>query len=154
MENKDIWLESLITATPQEGRELAIKMARKTNCGHTDWSWNQKKTQIRLCQWYYATDCIGQCRRHRVSNHSSGKQLLEIVSNHCQDNNRNQFILTKSLKPLCIQSIYTCHDLLQDKIVLFSNFPKIFWQIRRSFTLKHYDGNYWFCKSTGSLDLS
>jgi len=30
MENKDIWLESLITATPQEGRELAIKMARKT----------------------------------------------------------------------------------------------------------------------------
>ncbi len=26
----DIWLESLITATPQEGRELAIKMARKT----------------------------------------------------------------------------------------------------------------------------
>lgn len=30
MENKDIWLESLITATPQEGRELAIKMARKS----------------------------------------------------------------------------------------------------------------------------
>ncbi len=26
----DIWLESLITETPQEGRELAIKMARKT----------------------------------------------------------------------------------------------------------------------------
>ena len=25
-----IWLESLITATPQEGRELAIKMSRKT----------------------------------------------------------------------------------------------------------------------------
>lgn len=30
MENKEIWLESLITATPQEGRELAIKMSRKT----------------------------------------------------------------------------------------------------------------------------
>ena len=30
MEQKDIWLESLITATPQEGRELAIKMSRKS----------------------------------------------------------------------------------------------------------------------------
>lgn len=30
MQNKEIWLESLITATPQEGRELAIKMARKS----------------------------------------------------------------------------------------------------------------------------
>ncbi len=30
MEQKEIWLESLITATPQEGRELAIKMARKS----------------------------------------------------------------------------------------------------------------------------
>jgi len=30
MENKEIWLESLMTATPQEGRELAIKMARKS----------------------------------------------------------------------------------------------------------------------------
>lgn len=30
MENKEIWLPSLITAAPQEGRELAIKMARKT----------------------------------------------------------------------------------------------------------------------------
>lgn len=30
MENKEIWLESLITATPQEGRELAIKMSRKS----------------------------------------------------------------------------------------------------------------------------
>jgi len=30
MEQKEIWLESLITSTPQEGRELAIKMARKT----------------------------------------------------------------------------------------------------------------------------
>lgn len=30
MENKEIWLESLITATPQEGRELAVKMARKS----------------------------------------------------------------------------------------------------------------------------
>lgn len=29
-EQSDVWLESLITATPQEGRELAIKMARKT----------------------------------------------------------------------------------------------------------------------------
>jgi len=27
---KEVWLESLITATPQEGRELAIKMARKS----------------------------------------------------------------------------------------------------------------------------
>ena len=31
MENKEIWLDTLITATPQEGRELAIKMARATN---------------------------------------------------------------------------------------------------------------------------
>ncbi|MCC5929127.1 MAG: hexameric tyrosine-coordinated heme protein [Cyclobacteriaceae bacterium] len=30
MENKDTWLESLITSTPQDGRELAIKMARKS----------------------------------------------------------------------------------------------------------------------------
>lgn len=30
MDNKEIWLESLITATPQEGRELAVKMARKS----------------------------------------------------------------------------------------------------------------------------
>lgn len=30
MEKKDIWLTSLITATPQEGRELAILMARKS----------------------------------------------------------------------------------------------------------------------------
>jgi len=30
MENKEIWLESLLTKTPQEGRELAIKMARKS----------------------------------------------------------------------------------------------------------------------------
>lgn len=30
MEQKDTWLKSLITATPQEGRELAIKMARKS----------------------------------------------------------------------------------------------------------------------------
>lgn len=29
-EKQEIWLESLITKTPQEGRELAIKMARKT----------------------------------------------------------------------------------------------------------------------------
>lgn len=29
-EQGDIWLESLITDTPQEGRELAIKMARKS----------------------------------------------------------------------------------------------------------------------------
>ncbi|MFZ1495512.1 MAG: hexameric tyrosine-coordinated heme protein [Saprospiraceae bacterium] len=27
---KEIWLETLITKTPQEGRELAIKMARKS----------------------------------------------------------------------------------------------------------------------------
>lgn len=30
MEKKEIWLDSLLTKTPQEGRELAIKMARKT----------------------------------------------------------------------------------------------------------------------------
>lgn len=30
MENKEVWLTSLITKTPQEGRELAIKMARKS----------------------------------------------------------------------------------------------------------------------------
>ena len=30
METKEIYLESLITATPQEGRELAIKLARKS----------------------------------------------------------------------------------------------------------------------------
>lgn len=30
MSNQEIWLESLLTKTPQEGRELAIKMARKT----------------------------------------------------------------------------------------------------------------------------
>ncbi len=30
MESKEIWLESLLTQTPQEGRELAIKMARKS----------------------------------------------------------------------------------------------------------------------------
>ena len=30
MANTDIWLKSLITDTPQEGRELAITMARKT----------------------------------------------------------------------------------------------------------------------------
>src|SRR5690625_4517179 len=29
-EQGDVWLESLITDTPQEGRELAIKMARKS----------------------------------------------------------------------------------------------------------------------------
>ena len=30
METKEIYLESLITETPQEGRELAIKLARKS----------------------------------------------------------------------------------------------------------------------------
>lgn len=30
MEKKEIWLDSLLTDTPQEGRELAIKMSRKT----------------------------------------------------------------------------------------------------------------------------
>ena len=30
MENKEIWLESLITATPQEGRALAITLSRKS----------------------------------------------------------------------------------------------------------------------------
>ena len=30
MANADVWLESLMTKTPQEGRALAIMMARKT----------------------------------------------------------------------------------------------------------------------------
>lgn len=30
MAQEEVWLESLLTDTPQEGRELAIKMARKT----------------------------------------------------------------------------------------------------------------------------
>ena len=30
MANADVWLESLITKTPQQGRALAIMMARKT----------------------------------------------------------------------------------------------------------------------------
>ena len=30
MENQEVWLKSLITNTPQEGRELAIRMARKS----------------------------------------------------------------------------------------------------------------------------
>jgi uncharacterized membrane protein len=30
MNTNEIWLESLITESPQEGRELAIKMARKS----------------------------------------------------------------------------------------------------------------------------
>lgn len=30
MKNTEIWLKSLITDTPQEGRELAIQMSRKT----------------------------------------------------------------------------------------------------------------------------
>ena len=30
MDNMEIWLESLITNSPQEGRELAIKMAGKS----------------------------------------------------------------------------------------------------------------------------
>src|SRR5690554_6554327 len=30
IEKDEVWLESLITETPQEGRELALKMARKT----------------------------------------------------------------------------------------------------------------------------
>ncbi|ERM80587.1 hypothetical protein P872_12735 [Rhodonellum psychrophilum GCM71 = DSM 17998] len=30
METKEIYLETLITASPQEGRELAIKLARKS----------------------------------------------------------------------------------------------------------------------------
>lgn len=28
--NQEIWLESLLTDTPQQGRELAIKLARKS----------------------------------------------------------------------------------------------------------------------------
>ncbi len=30
METKEVWLETLIVETPMEGRELAIKMARKS----------------------------------------------------------------------------------------------------------------------------
>ena len=30
MANNEVWLESLITSTPQEGRDLAIKMSRKS----------------------------------------------------------------------------------------------------------------------------
>lgn len=30
MDKEEIWLDSLLTKTPQEGRELAIKMSRKT----------------------------------------------------------------------------------------------------------------------------
>lgn len=30
VEQEEVWLESLITATPQEGRELALKISRKT----------------------------------------------------------------------------------------------------------------------------
>ena len=30
METKEVWLETLIVKTPQEGRELAMKMARKS----------------------------------------------------------------------------------------------------------------------------
>ncbi len=30
MEKKEVWLESLLTKTPQEGRDLALKMARKS----------------------------------------------------------------------------------------------------------------------------
>lgn len=30
MEKNETWLDSLITETPQEGRELAIKMSRKS----------------------------------------------------------------------------------------------------------------------------
>ncbi len=30
MEKKEVYVESLITATPQEGRDLAIKLARKS----------------------------------------------------------------------------------------------------------------------------
>ena len=31
MQNSEIYLESLITSTPQAGRDLAIKLARKSN---------------------------------------------------------------------------------------------------------------------------
>lgn len=30
MDKEEIWLDTLLTKTPQEGRELAIKMSRKT----------------------------------------------------------------------------------------------------------------------------
>ncbi len=45
MDTKEIWLETLITQTPQEGRELAIKMARKSVAAiQTD---TEKRKQLR-----------------------------------------------------------------------------------------------------------
>ena len=45
MANTEVWLESLITATPQEGRALAIMMARKTiGAIQTD---TEKRKQLR-----------------------------------------------------------------------------------------------------------
>ena len=53
MANSDLWLESLITKTPQEGRALAIMMARKTiGAIQTD---PEKRKQLRP---NYAEDTI------------------------------------------------------------------------------------------------
>jgi hypothetical protein len=53
MANTDIWLESLITKTPQEGRALAILMSRKTIAAiQTD---PEKRKQLRAD---YAEDTV------------------------------------------------------------------------------------------------
>ncbi|MBX7201924.1 MAG: hexameric tyrosine-coordinated heme protein [Bacteroidia bacterium] len=53
MANTDVWLESLITKTPQEGRALAILMARKTIAAiQTD---PEKRKQLRAA---YAEDTV------------------------------------------------------------------------------------------------
>ncbi len=53
MANTDIWLESLITKTPQEGRALAILMARKTIAAiQTD---PEKRKELRP---HYAEDTV------------------------------------------------------------------------------------------------
>ncbi len=50
MDNKEIWLDTLITNTPQEGRELAIKMARKSIAAIQTDAETRKEIKKRLCQ--------------------------------------------------------------------------------------------------------
>lgn len=50
MENKEIWLDTLTTDTPQEGRELAIKNGKKIYWSHSTRYRNQKEVKKRLCQ--------------------------------------------------------------------------------------------------------
>jgi hypothetical protein len=53
METNEIWLETLFTKTPQEGRELAIKLARKSIAAiQTD---AEKRKQLRQ---NYAEDTV------------------------------------------------------------------------------------------------